>query len=263
VDLLQIIFLALIQGITEFLPVSSSAHLIIPNQLWNWPDQGLAFDIAVHTGSLFAVLLYFRRDIQAFAVGGLGLISTGKVDDHTRLLFKIIVASLPLVFAGLLLKDFVATELRYTWVIASASILFGVVLWFADRSTGTLKLTDLAWKAALIIGLAQILALIPGTSRSGITITAALFLRLSPEAAARFSFLLSIPAILGASTLAVIELAQTETAVNWNELIAGVVLSAIAAYLCIHFFIRLLERTGMTPYVIYRIALGVLLFSLL
>ena len=262
-DLLQIIFLALIQGITEFLPVSSSAHLIIPNQLWSWPDQGLAFDIAVHAGSLLAVLLYFREDIRAFASGGLGFISTGKVDEHTSLLFKIIVASLPLVFAGMLLKDFVATDLRFTWVIASASIFFGIVLWLADRSTGTLKLADLAWKAALIIGLAQILALIPGTSRSGITITAALFLKLSPEAAARFSFLLSIPAILGASTLAVIELAQTDAIVNWGELFAGVVLSGVAAYLCIHFFISLLERTGMTPYVIYRIALGIFLFSLL
>jgi len=263
VDLLQIIFLALIQGITEFLPISSSAHLIIPNQLWEWPDQGLAFDIAVHAGSLLAVLLYFREDIRAFANGGLGFISTGKVDAHTGLLFKIIVASLPLVIAGMLLKDFVATDLRFTWVIASASIFFGVVLWLADRSTGTLKLADLAWKAALIIGLAQMLALIPGTSRSGITITAGLFLKLSPETAARFSFLLSIPAILGASTLAVIDLVQTEAVVNWGELFAGMVLSGIAAYLCIHFFISLLERTGMTPYVIYRIILGIFLFTLL
>jgi undecaprenyl-diphosphatase len=263
VDLLQIIFLALIQGITEFLPVSSSAHLIIPNQLWNWQDQGLAFDIAVHAGSLFAVLLYFREDIRAFAVGGFGFLSSGKVDEPTGLLFKIIAASLPLVFAGLILKDFVATELRYTWVIASASIFFGIVLWLADRSTGSTKLVDMAWKAALIIGFAQILALIPGTSRSGITITAALFLNLSPEAAARFSFLLSIPAILGASTLAIIELWQSELVVNWGDLLTGALISAVAAYLCIHFFISLLKRTGMTPYVIYRIALGIFLFGLI
>ncbi len=262
-DLLQIIFLALIQGITEFLPVSSSAHLIIPHQLWNWQDQGLAFDIAVHAGSLLAVLLYFREDIRAFAHGGLNFVSSGKVDEHTGLLFKIIAASLPLVFAGLLLKDFIANDLRHTWVIACASIFFGVVLWLADRSRGSTSDAGVAWKAALIIGFAQILALIPGTSRSGITITAALFLNISPETAARFSFLLSIPAILGASTLALIDLWQTELAVNWGDLLTGALISAIAAYLCIHFFISLLKRTGMTPYVIYRITLGIFLFGLI
>ena len=261
-DILQIIFLALIQGITEFLPVSSSAHLIIPHELFGWPDQGLAFDIAVHAGSLFAVLIYFREDMRAFFFSTVKLLSSGEVDAQANLLFKIVVATLPLVVVGWLLKDWVETSLRFTWVIACACIFFGLVLWYADRSKGCLNLDRLSWSAAFIIGLAQVLAIIPGTSRSGITITAALFLNYTPQSAARFSFLLSIPAILGASTLAIVQLIQTETPVNWGDLSTGVVLSGISAYLCIHYFIKLLERTGMTPYVIYRIALGVLLLGL-
>lgn len=275
-DLLQIIILALIQGITEFLPVSSSAHLILPNQILGWPDQGLAFDIAVHTGSLLAVLAYYRRDMQAFALSGVNLLVNRKADAHAILLFKIIVATLPLIMAGWLLKDWVESDLRSTWVIASASIFFGIILWLSDRNNRqhrhsqplaqqpTQQLdNELSWRTAILIGFAQAIALIPGTSRSGITITAALFLKLSPEMAARFSFLLSIPAILGATTLAVADLVTSKTEVNWEDLTIGVLLSGISAYLCIHFFIKLLQRTGMTPYVIYRIALGILLLTFL
>ncbi len=256
-DWLQIIVLALIQGITEFLPVSSSAHLILPAQLTDWPDQGLAFDIAVHLGSLVAVLAYFRRDLGGFVTGGWNLVAHRRIDSHTDLLLKIVVATLPIIICGFLLKDWVESDLRSVPIIAFATIGFGLLLWYADRHHGAR--TEPTWQDALVIGLMQALALVPGTSRSGITITAALLVGLSRTAGARFAFLLSIPTIAGAGVLMTKDVFEDGRPEQWLPLIVGALVAGLAAYACIRAFIALLERTGMTPYVIYRMLLGTLL----
>jgi undecaprenyl-diphosphatase len=261
VDWLQIIVLSLIQGLTEFLPVSSSAHLILPSLLTDWPDQGLAFDIAVHLGSLLAVLAYFRADMSRFAISGTQLLTQQRYDEHTSLLFKVAVATIPVVVVGYLLKGWVESELRSVLVIATTTIVFGLALWLADRQRG--QGVQPSWPQTLMIGCAQVLAIVPGTSRSGITITAALLLGLSRTSAARFSFLLSIPTIAGAALLATLDLLETGDTARWPELALGATLSALSAYACIHYFIALVERTGVMPYVIYRLALGSALFALL
>ncbi|MCZ6712084.1 MAG: undecaprenyl-diphosphate phosphatase [Gammaproteobacteria bacterium] len=257
---LQIIVLSLIQGLTEFLPVSSSAHLILPSLLTDWPDQGLAFDIAVHAGSLLAVLAYFRSEMAQFAISGTRLVVRQHYDEHTELLLKIIVATLPVAIVGYALKDWVATELRSVLVIAASTMVFAVALWWGDRHRGTIDQPN--WLQTLLIGSAQVLAIVPGTSRSGLTITAALLLGLSRTGAARFSFLLSIPTIFGAALLATLDLLEADDSARWTDLALGTALAALCAYACIHYFIALVERTGMMPYVIYRLLLGVVLVGL-
>lgn len=255
---LQILILAIVQGLTEFLPISSSGHLILSPYLFGFADQGLAFDVAVHFGSLIAVLVYFRRDVFAIAVGWLSALPPGgKTSAESRLGWAIIVGTIPVVIAGLLLKSLVEGQLRAPWVIAAATIVFGLLLLWVDlrarreREIGSISLRD-----ALIIGASQILALIPGTSRSGITMTAGLWLGLSRAAAARFSFLLSIPTILASSALISRDLLQQAERVDWGSIGLGVLLSAVAAYMTIHFFLKFIERIGMWPFVIYRMLLG-------
>ena len=257
---LQIIVLALLQGITEFLPISSSAHLILPAQLTDWPDQGLAFDIAVHLGSLCAVVIYFRRDLSVYAGSALRVAAGRGWDSAAEDLARIAVATVPIVIAGFLLKDWVEAELRSVPVIAATTIGFGLLLGYADRRHG--QRDTISWRDALVVGLMQVLALVPGTSRSGITITAALLLGLSRVSAARFSFLLSIPTIAGAALLMVLDLLEAGNETQWAQLAAGALLSGSAAYLCIATFIALVERTGMLPYVIYRLVLGTVLLGL-
>lgn len=258
-DYLQLIVLALIQGITEFLPISSSAHLILPAQLLGWADQGLAFDIAVHVGSLTAVVLYFRADLAGYAASGTALLTRRRVDERVMELARIAVATLPVVVVGVLARELVETELRSVLVIAAATVGFGLLLGFADTRHGTRE--AVSWRDALVIGGMQILALIPGTSRSGITITAALLLGLTRVSAARFSFLLSIPTIAGAGLLATLDLLNAGHGVDWGLLGLGALLSGLAAYACISAFIALVERTGMMPYVAYRLALGAVLLG--
>lgn len=254
---LQVVLLSLIQGLTEFLPISSSAHLVLPAQLTDWPDQGLAFDVAVHFGSLAAVLMYFRRDLWDMAGATRDLIIERRSSSNADLVIKLGVATLPLVVAGVLLRDFIEAELRTVPVIAFTTVFFALLLWLADRRTT--KDTEVSWTTALTVGGAQVLALVPGTSRSGITITAALLVGLSRTSAARFSFLLAIPAIAGAQVLTTTDLASSGVDEPWSQLAAGMLMSGISAYLCIHYFIALVERTGMLPYVIYRLVLGGLL----
>lgn len=257
---LQIITLALVQGITEFLPISSSAHLILVAELGSWGDQGLAFDVAVHLGTLTAVCLYFRQDLTGYLQSSLGFVQGNGVDGQFQELLKVSLATLPVVVAGFLLKDQVEGGWRSITTIAWATIIFGLVLAIADRFRG--EKVDISWIQATLIGLAQMLALIPGTSRSGITISAALLLGLSRTTAARFSFLLSIPTIAGAALLTTLDLLAEPEPARWLDLCLGAALAAISAYLCISAFITLIERTGMMPYVIYRLLLGVGLFIL-
>jgi undecaprenyl-diphosphatase len=254
VEWLQIITLALLQGITEFLPISSSAHLILPAALTDWPDQGLAFDVAVHLGTLLAVCAFFSRDLAGFTTGCLNTLQTRRLNDRSDAVGKLALATVPVVICGFLLKDWIEASLRSVQVIAIATIVFGLLLAFADRRHG--ERHTVSYSAAAIIGGFQVLALIPGTSRSGITITAALMLGFSRTAAARFSFLLSIPTIAGAALLTTLDLRQQPEAVDWFSLAAGMGLAGISAYLCIDLFVRLVERTGMMPYVYYRLVLG-------
>ncbi|TWI56694.1 undecaprenyl-diphosphatase [Pseudomonas duriflava] len=216
---LHVLILSLTQGITEFLPVSSSAHLILPSQLLGWPDQGLAFDVAVHVGTLLAVILAFRHEVLATATGWTRHLITRQPSAESRLGWAIIIGTLPAALAGLLLEDAIEQYTRSALVIASSTIVFGLVLWWADAKGQRVKEMDrLGWSSALLIGLAQALALIPGTSRSGITMTAALLLGFTRQAAARFSFLLSIPLILAAGGLKTVELIQAGTDAQWVDI---------------------------------------------
>ncbi|MDF0533782.1 undecaprenyl-diphosphate phosphatase [Shewanella yunxiaonensis] len=256
-DTLQVVILALIQGLTEFLPISSSAHLILPSQLLGWPDQGLSFDVAVNTGSLLAVIIYFRVELYNMAKAWSLSIIKRESDDESKLAWWIILATLPAVFFGFLAKDFVETYLRSAEVIAFTTIAFGLLLWWADK-TSRLELTEYqsGWRKSLLIGFAQALALIPGTSRSGITMTAALMLGLQREAAARFSFLMSVPVSLGAAILVGKDLAESPEPLDMHALVLGTSISFVAAYACIHYFLKIISKMGMTPFVIYRLLLG-------
>lgn len=262
-DIVQAIVLALIQGITEFLPISSSGHLILPSEVLRWPDQGLAFDVAVHVGTLSAVMIYFRKEIADIIVGGCATL-TGKFDHpQGKLAWMIVLATIPAGLAGLLFNDFIEANLRSATVIATTTIVFGILLGFADQTKNKHKtLIEIGIASALIIGCAQALALIPGTSRSGITITAALFLGFSRESAAKFSFLISIPIIMLSGGYKGLELLG-QTGIDWTAIIVGVVCSAVSAYLCIYFFLSFINRIGMMPFVYYRMVLGLALIGMI
>jgi len=261
-NFIEAIVLALVQGLTEFLPISSSAHLILMPRLLGWTDQGLAFDVAVHFGTLLAVLWYFRAEVwDILRACAAAVVGRAHDRNDARLGWEIIVATLPIVLAGFVFEDFIETELRSPLVIATTTALFGVLLWVADLHKK--EVSDerrVGFGIALLIGLAQVLALIPGTSRSGITITAALALGLSRGAAARFSFLLSMPAIAGAATLETAELLDSPLPVDWAVMLVGLATAAVSAYVCIRAFLGAIDRIGMLPFTIYRLLLAGLLF---
>jgi len=247
--------LSLIQGLTEFLPVSSSAHLILGSKVFDWPDQGLVFDVATHLGTLVAVLVYFRKDIWNMV---LPWIVAGKGDESSRQLGLILLlASIPAIVAGGILHGWVESSLRDTRIIAFTTIGFGLLLWWADaRFVRTKVLQDMNMKSGILIGLAQMLALVPGTSRSAITITMGRMLGFDADSAARFSFLLSIPIIAAAGAYGVLKMLLHDAAINWSQFGLAMVLSAFAGWLCIAAFLALLKRVGLVPFVIYRLALG-------
>ena len=258
IDYTQAFWLAVVQGATEFLPVSSAGHLALLPALFGWPDQGLAFDVAVHLGSLLAVVGYFRRDLAALlraAPEALALRRPASPGPRARLLRNLALATAPVLAAGFLLRFRVEDTLRDPVVIAAATIGFGVLLLLADRRRARRELSAMDWRHALLIGVAQIFALIPGASRSGVTLSAALLAGFSRVEAARFSFLLSIPVILAAAALKAAHLAALPR-VEWGVLAFGTALSALCAYACIALFLRLIERVGMLPFVVYRVLLG-------
>ena len=259
-DWIQIIVLSIVQGLTEFLPISSSAHLVLPSLLSDWPDQGLAFDVGVHFGSLLAVIFFFRQTLTRMATEVCRYPVNRAYTENVELTMKLAAATIPVVVVGLIFRSVIEAHLRTLPVIATTTIAFGLLLLWSDRRAG--ESNQIGWSSALLIGCAQVFALIPGTSRSGVTITAALFLGLSRQSAARFSFLLAIPTIAGAQLLLTLDLLKLGIS-NWEELIGGAVLSGLTAYLCIHYFIELVDRTGMTPYVIYRLILGAGLLALI
>jgi len=263
--LLHIVILAVVQGITEFLPISSSGHLILTWQAFDALGMAgieqsqtdrLVLDIAAHVGTLGAVCLYAWREVAQMA-GGVARLAVGRWTPGARLAALLVVGTLPLIVAGWLLMDAVTGYLRDAAVIAWATIIFGIVLYIADRSTLTLRrIEHMTFAAAIVIGLSQILALIPGTSRSGITMTAGRFLGFERVEAARFSLLLSIPAILGAGTLAGCELYSSGNATLGYTAVVAAGLSFAAALVAIVLMMGWLRRASFTPFVVYRILLG-------
>ena len=250
-DILNIIILSLIQGITEFLPISSSSHLILIPMLTEYPDQGVMFDIALHTGSLLAVIIYYRKEI----------INALKLSDHSNNLIRLlIIGSIPLPIAGLLIIDFVSYNLRGIEVIGLMTISFALLLLIADRkSENNNDIADISSIAILTIGLFQTLALVPGVSRSGIVITAALLLNYKRIDAIKIAFLLSIPAIFMASVYNVFEVTSSENIIIYKEHFIGMILSLLFSYITIHLFITTINKISFTPYIIYRILLGTML----
>lgn len=255
-DLIHFIILGIVQGLTEFLPISSSAHLILMPHVFAWEDQGLNHDVAAHVGTLAAVCWFLRTDVRDLIAGMLQ--RQGEAAAHSwRTVAFLAVGTLPVIFSGLLLRDTVASTFRDPLLIAGTTLCYGSLLGCADyfgrRSRGQ---GSLAWRDVIIIGVAQALAVVPGTSRSGITMTAALFLGLERRAAVHFSFLLSIPAILLAAGWETLHMVLGAAPIPWFSMGVVAVSSCITAYIAIHYFVKFLDRTGMTPYVIYRLLLG-------
>lgn len=262
---LQALVLAVVQGVTEFLPISSSGHLILVPYFLKWPDQGLAFDIATHVGTLLAILVYFRRDVRDLVVGfftGQPLSADGDYNPR-RLAWMIVLATIPAGIFGLLIKDWVETQARSALLVAGTTIFYGLLLGVADRvGRHARKLGDIGWQVALVIGMAQALAIIPGTSRSGITITAALLLGLTRPAAARFSFLLGIPIFSLAAAKQALDL--MESGVTATELVPmgiGLAASALVGYAVIAWLLNWLRSRNLTVFVVYRLLLGAVILA--
>jgi len=256
-DFLHFILLGLIQGLTEFLPVSSSAHLILLPLITDWQDQGLVLDVAAHFGTLIAVVIYFHRDLKGIVSAGFKSVPWQDNDLNARLFWFLIFATIPVSMVGFFGHNLIANYFRDPLIIAIATILFGLLLWWSDakgkhdRDNNDLSLIDIIW-----IGLAQILALIPGTSRSGITMTAGLILGLNRKTAARFSFLLSIPVIFLSGCYETFALIRKGSEADPISFAIVLFVSWFVAWLTIELFLRFVERTGMLPYVIYRLFLG-------
>jgi len=279
--LLQLLLIAVVQGISEFLPISSSGHLILIPYLTDWPDQGPQIDVAVHVGSLLAIIVYFFKDVVVLARGGFASIGIGSSNANApaerRLFWWIVLGTIPAVMFGLSIKmgvfngvaqslfgitvvdDDLMSSIRFTDLIAVNLIVYGLLLGLADWLGKEVKsFEDMSWKDGLIVGLAQALAIIPGTSRSGVTMTAARALGYKRVEAARFSFLLSIPAVAGAGVLIVPEILEAGAGLAIDALIAGV-LTFISAFVTMAFLMNFLKRASMMVFVVYRVALGVAL----
>lgn len=268
--LTHIVVLALIQGITEFLPVSSSAHLILPSQLLCWEDQGLHFDVAVHIGTLLAVIFYYLSDLVKITTYTIESVVKRRNTPVSLIGWYIVIATIPAGLCGILFESYVSSVARSIEVIAYTTIGFGLLLGLASycnrklcwRTIASIQgeradsLRHMTFQQAVIIGFAQALALIPGTSRSGITLTAGLFLGLRPEAAARFSFLLSIPIILASGLLEGIKLLDSPVGADPIEMLMGAVIAFVTAICVIHLFMKYISKSGMGIFVLYRIVLG-------
>lgn len=261
--LLQLVVLALVQGLTEFLPVSSSAHLILVSQLFNWQDQGLELDVAVHVGTLFAVLVYFRHDLTGMLRAWREPPDDPVTRQRRRVSLALAVATVPVVLVGAIFYHAIAGVMRDVRLIAIATLLFGVLLLLADRlSPRARQLQEFRLIDGLWIGLAQVLALIPGASRSGVTLTMGRMLGFTPEAAARFSFLLSIPVIAAAGIRGCWALAAQGSMLAWEQFLIAMLLAAFAGWLCIALFLAALRKLGLMPFILYRIGLGLVLLGI-
>jgi undecaprenyl-diphosphatase len=261
---LQIVVLAIVQGLTEFLPISSSGHLVLVPYLVEWTDQGLAFDVAVHFGSLLAVVLFFREDIAGLLRGTVQVLGGDTKSPQAYMALAIGLGTIPAAAAGLLFASWIESNLRDPSIIVYTLAGYGILMALADRFAPRNKnITEVRIRDALIIGVAQALALVPGTSRSGVTITAGRLLGFERQDAARFSFLLSAPVILLATVYKGAEMILSDAVVAWGQLALGVVVSAVVAYLSIEFFMRFVTRIGLAPFAIYRLLLAALLLYIL
>ncbi|PLX44207.1 MAG: undecaprenyl-diphosphate phosphatase [Hyphomicrobiales bacterium] len=257
----QIIVLAIIQGISEFLPISSSGHLILIPAITGWPDQGLEIDVMVHVGSLFAIIAYFHRDVRRLMLGAVDLIRW-RLSDNARLALMIVLATIPAVLFALLLKSTgFLDRIRGAEIVGWNAIIFGILLYVSDRFSPHIRtLADMRLGRAMIIGIAQAMALIPGTSRSGITITAARAMGFERSESARFSFLLGMPAIAGAGLLTALEFFESGQGLPPGALLAAA-LSFLASLGAIAFLMALIKRMSFLPFVLYRLALGLVLLG--
>lgn len=259
---LHLLILAIVQGLTEFLPISSSAHLILPAQILDWPNQGPLIDLMAHLGSLGAVIIYYQRDVRRMIAGGFDLISFNKArqsSDQAKLTSYILIATPPALLVGFLMSLKGWDEaVRTPSIIAWAMIAFGLILWLADVFGKKLKTIDgMNWKAALLIGLAQVIAFIPGTSRSGITMTAARALGYTRSESARFSMLMAIPIIGVGGCFAFLKLLKDGGGnASWIDGLVVASLSLITAYFAIYVFMKLIEKISFFPFMLYRLALG-------
>jgi len=259
----QIIAIAVVQGITEFLPISSSGHLILLPNIMHWPDQGIVVDVMTHLGTLLAVLIYFWRDVWRLMVGALELVK-GHVTDDGKLAIYIVLATIPAIAFGIFLKKLGYTDLeRNVAVVAWNTILYGILMMIADI-VGPQKRTiaNMTLGAALLIGVAQALALIPGTSRSGVTMTAARFMGFTRPDSARFSFLLAIPATTGAIVFTIGDALASGEGITMDAVYAAI-LTFVAGILAIAFLMNLIRRISFLPFVLYRMVLGGFLLVLL
>ena len=262
--IMQIIVLALIQGITEFLPISSSGHLLLVPVVTGWPDQGLLTDVMVHMGSFLAVVVYFWRDCVNLTLGGLDLLR-GRMTAWGKLALLIVLGTIPAVAFGLFLDKvgFMDIVRQMPQVVAWNAIIFGVLLYLCDRyGLSIRRMSDMTWAPALIIGLAQAIAIIPGTSRSGITMTAARALGFERPEAARFAFLLGIPAIAGAGILQLGDAVAAGESITFGMLLTAV-LTFFVALGTITVLMRLVRFMSFLPFAVYRVALGVVLLALI
>ncbi len=275
--LTHVTVLALIQGLTEFLPVSSSAHLILPSKLLGWPDQGLGFDVAVHVGTLLAVICYYLADLVKITAYTIESMVTRRMGPVAKIGFCLILATIPAAVFGFAFEQQISTIARSVELIAWTTIGYGILLGISSYVNRHLvwrnilaiegeradSLRHLSFQQALIIGFAQALSIVPGTSRSGITLTAGLFLGMRPEAAARFSFLLSIPVIIASATLEGIKLIEHPELMGcaWTDMLLGAAIAFFTALLVIHFFVKFIAKSGMAVFVVYRVLLGAALLA--
>ncbi len=253
---LQYFLIGIIQGITEFLPISSSGHLVLFVKLTNWEDQGLFTDIAVHFGTLFAVIVYLRKDIYYL----LSNIFQFRIFED-QIIFKIILSTLPAILLGYFIYDYVSVYFRSIQLIAISSIVFAIILYFADKiSIQAKSWKNITYTEAIVVGVFQVLAFIPGASRAGVTITAARFLGYDRLNAARFSMLLSIPIILASMTLSLINVINEErVAVNLYHSLSAAIIAFITALLSIIFLMKFIKQANFNIFIIYRIILGIIL----
>lgn len=260
-EILLIILLSIIQGLTEFLPISSSAHLLLPNLLFGTKDLGLSFDIATHAGTLVAVIAYFKKDLtrMTFSI----IKPQASLADDRRLAFLLIAATLPIVIIGLISSDLIQQRLFTINSIALMNIVFAIVLLIAFTSGPKNKnIKEITLMAAIFIGLIQVFALIPGASRSGTAMTAGLIIGLSLKDASKFAFLLGIPTILGALVFLSVDASISSIAINYLHLLLGFVISAVVAFMTIKYFLKFVENIGVMPFVVYRLVLGIILIAI-
>ncbi len=264
-DPIHAIVLAIVQGLSEFLPISSSGHLILVPSLLGWPDQGLAFDVAVHIGTLAAVIGYFRVQLLQMARAWVGSIAGRGLTPDGRLAWCVIVGTIPVGLAGIAFGDFIEQMLRNPLFVAATLAGFGLLMWLADW-LGAQRRDEytVGWRDALLIGCAQALALMPGTSRSGVTMTMARAIGLTRVSAARFSFLLAVPGIAMAGGWEFLQLLTGPgNGADWPMMGLGVAVSAVTGYLCIHVLLKIIGRVGLLPFALYRLVLAALIVLLL